>query len=69
MVNVREEEDKKYKKEVAMNPTLKEDDTDKNEEAAANDTDPIAVAADCASQEEVASDLALQEDGTENMEE
>eukprot|EP00536_Pseudo-nitzschia_multiseries_P001338 jgi/Psemu1/3115/gm1.3115_g len=44
---------------VATNPTLQEDNTDKNEEAVANDTDPIAVAAD----------LALQEDGTENIEE
>eukprot|EP00536_Pseudo-nitzschia_multiseries_P000192 jgi/Psemu1/429/gm1.429_g len=44
---------------VATNPTLQENDTDKNEEAAANDTDPIAVAAD----------HALEEDRTENMEE
>eukprot|EP00536_Pseudo-nitzschia_multiseries_P005872 jgi/Psemu1/13867/gm1.13867_g len=48
---------------VAMNPTLQEDDTDKNKEVAANDRDPIAVAAD------FAADCALQEDGTENMEE
>eukprot|EP00536_Pseudo-nitzschia_multiseries_P014435 jgi/Psemu1/38635/gm1.38635_g len=50
-----EEEDKKKEKEVAnytaqiavaRNPTLQEDNTDKNQEAAANDTDPIAVAAD-----------------------
>eukprot|EP00536_Pseudo-nitzschia_multiseries_P005853 jgi/Psemu1/13807/gm1.13807_g len=54
--------DKKAKRKCryfARSPTLQEDNTDKNQEAAANDTDPIAVAADC----------ALQEDGTENMEE
>eukprot|EP00536_Pseudo-nitzschia_multiseries_P003403 jgi/Psemu1/7691/gm1.7691_g len=68
MVNVREEEDKKNREEVAnntvqiafaMDPTLQEDDTDKHKETAANDTDPIAVAVD----------PALQEDDTENMEE
>eukprot|EP00536_Pseudo-nitzschia_multiseries_P000627 jgi/Psemu1/1435/gm1.1435_g len=61
-------EDKKKEKEavnytaqiaVARNPTLQEEDTDKNQEAAANDTDPIAVAADC----------VLQEDSIENVEE
>eukprot|EP00536_Pseudo-nitzschia_multiseries_P008710 jgi/Psemu1/21185/gm1.21185_g len=44
---------------VSMNAILQEGDTDKNQETAANDTDPIAVAADC----------DLQEYGTENMEE
>eukprot|EP00536_Pseudo-nitzschia_multiseries_P006886 jgi/Psemu1/16381/gm1.16381_g len=67
MVNVREKEDKKNKKEVAnytaqiavaMNPMIQEDNTDKNQEAVANDTDPIAVVADCALQEDVAVDLA-----------